>query len=42
MEPAVRYSRTIRLAHAMVAVAIVFQMIFSLVMNHPHAQKPMT
>jgi cytochrome b561 len=38
----VHYSRAIRLMHALVAAAIVFQMSISLIMDHPHAKKPMT
>jgi cytochrome b561 len=42
METQVRYSRTIRLTHALVAVAIVFQLAISLIMDHPHSKRPMT
>jgi len=36
------YGRFIRLLHTITAVAIVFQLMISLVMDHPHASKPMT
>src|ERR1039457_1513546 len=37
-----RYSRFIRLSHALTAVAITFQLVISLFMDHPHPGKPMT
>jgi len=37
-----RYSRFIRLLHTLTAVAIIFQLVISLIMDHPHANKPMT
>jgi cytochrome b561 len=42
MESTARYSRTIRIAHALIAVAIVFQLAISLIMDHPHTKRPMT
>ncbi len=36
------YSRFIRWTHALAAIAIVFQMAISLIMDHPHTKKPMT
>jgi cytochrome b561 len=36
------YSRFIRWSHALAAITIVFQMAISLIMDHPHAKKPMT
>jgi cytochrome b561 len=42
MESPAPYSRFIRLTHILVAIAIVFQLGISLVMDHPHAKKPMT
>jgi hypothetical protein len=36
------YSRFIRLLHTITAVAIVFHLMISLIMDHPHARKPMT
>ena len=36
-----QYSRFIRISHALVAFAIIFQMVISLVMDHPHTKKPM-
>jgi cytochrome b561 len=38
----VRYSRFIRWSHALTAVAITFQLAISLIMDHPHRDKPMT
>jgi cytochrome b561 len=38
----VPYSRFIRWSHALVAAAIIFQLAISLVMDHPHRNKPMT
>jgi cytochrome b561 len=35
------YSRFIRVAHALTALAITFQMVISLVMDHPHTRRPM-
>lgn len=37
-----RYTRFIRLSHALTAVAITFQLVISLIMDHPHRNKPMT
>jgi len=37
-----RYSRPIRLLHALIALTITFQLLVSLVMDHPHAKRPMT
>ena len=37
-----RYSRFIRWSHSLVAVAIIFQMAISLIMDHPHTKRPMT
>jgi cytochrome b561 len=37
-----RYSKVIRWLHAVVAVTITFLLAISLVMDHPHAKKPMT
>lgn len=37
-----RYSRFIRLSHTLIAFTITFQMVISLVMDHPHANRPMT
>jgi cytochrome b561 len=42
MQSATRYGRFVRLSHALVAAAIVFQLASSLIMDHPHAKKPMT
>jgi cytochrome b561 len=36
------YNRFIRLLHALTAFAITFQMVISLVMDHPHTKRPMT
>jgi len=36
------YSRLIRLLHALTAIAITLQMVISLVMDHPHTNRPMT
>lgn len=37
-----QYSRIIRLFHTLTAFAITFQMVISLIMDHPHPKKPMT
>jgi cytochrome b561 len=37
----VRYSRFIQWSHALLAVAIVFQLVIALIMDHPHANRPM-
>ena len=36
------YSRFIRLLHTITAVAIIFHLMISFIMDHPHASKPMT
>jgi len=38
----VHYNRFIRLSHTLTAVAITFQLVISLVMDHPHTKQPMT
>ena len=38
----VRYSRYIRLSPALIAVATIFQLVISFIMDHPYASKPMT
>ena len=35
------YSVPIRLLHGLTALAIGFQMVISLVMDHPHGKRPM-
>ena len=42
MEITMQYSRFIRWTHALAAIAIIFQMAISLIMDHPHTKKPMT
>ncbi|MGH8128891.1 MAG: cytochrome b/b6 domain-containing protein [Gammaproteobacteria bacterium] len=37
-----RHSRAIRILHAATAAAITFQLLISLVMDHPHATRPMS
>lgn len=37
-----RYSPVIRLLHALVALSITFQLVISLVMDHPRASRPMS
>lgn len=41
MTPTFRYSRPLRAMHGLIAVAIVAQMILTLVMDHPSAKRPM-
>ena len=36
------YSRTIRILHSLIALTITFQLIVSLVMEHPEADRPMS
>lgn len=42
MQAPIRYSRAIRILHAAVAAGITFQLLISLVMDHPHATRPMS
>lgn len=42
MQTSTRYNRAIRIVHAVTAAAITFQLLVSLVMDHPHATRPMS
>jgi hypothetical protein len=37
-----RYSRFLRLSHTLIAAAVIFQLVISLIMDHPRTNKSMT